>query len=248
MFRLSAAALACALALVLSIPASATPITLSPSAGNSGHGIYGRTNVTIRSGNASQNVSAGAFDVTASQAITGLGNRFAAWCLDIDRRLRLPSQYDVTAVPFLADPLTSAQQGAIRALFNIASSLVIAGNNANSAGLQLALWEVVNETGSVFALHGAQAGSFRVTSTGQASNAARNVASGLLTQLATYDPANGRVRAIYLESRDSPTDHDRLRDSQNLAAMAPVPLPMAGGLLLAALAALGLWRRRMAAA
>jgi hypothetical protein len=249
MFRRPVAALSCVVLFALAVPAAATPITttLNPSVSGNVFGDYGRTEVRIQSGTESQRVIAGAFDVKSTVSLPDLGTRFAAWCLDIDRHLRLGTQYATTSKPFTVDRLTLVQRRAIQTLFNIALADGILnsgsggiGGNANSAGFQLALWDLVNDTD-----RNVTTGDFKVTSSNTASDAAEDVANDLLGKILGWTQPN-RVRLTFLESQDHlpAPNGDGVRDSQNLVAFAPVPVPAAGALLLAALAGLGLARRR----
>jgi hypothetical protein len=258
MFRRPVAALSCALLFALAVPAAATPVTLSQG-GSGAHGQYGRTALTISNtvttpgGSVTDldHVSAGAFDVKSSAPIPGLDPRFAAWCLDISRTLHLGTQYQVTTTPFFPDPiLNSSQRAMIRALFNVAFGTApldivrpLSGSSAtqnhNSAGFQLALWEVVNETSGTFSLGG---GTFSATGSTSANTQANTFLTGAVARL-TNPTGPDTLRVVYLQSLDGGALGPN-PDSQSLVAFAPVPVPAAGALLLAALAGLGLARRR----
>jgi hypothetical protein len=213
--------------------ASATSVTLGTQESNV-FGTNGYRTGTITPGGG---VAAGGFAVEVTSGDLGiahLADTFTAFCLDIGHRLSLPSSYEVTTTPFAGSTLSSAQQGAIRALFNTGYDPAELGDANFSAGFQLALWEIVNETSGTYAL---EAGSFAASGF----NGALAVANSLLANLG--GPAIGNWRVVYLQSLDGGDSND-VQDSQNLVTVAAVPLPAAGLLLLAALAGLGVASRR----
>lgn len=242
-----AAALAAALAALAAAPAAATTFTLGFADTTSpitAHNAYGKRNLTITGPSGNITASVGAFDLkvtSGSHGVTGLANQFAAFCLDIARSLSLPSSYAVTATPFAHMALSPGQKSDIAALFNTGYNAGLLGGDTYSAGFQLALWEIVNETSGSYGLGD---GAFKVTSTGAASTSAIGKANELLSNLGLAVPTKWSV--VYLQSQDG--NGDGTRDSQNLVTVAPIPLPAAGLLLIGALGGVALLRRRRAAA
>jgi hypothetical protein len=246
-----------ALTLAAAMPAAAASFKLGKTDPGSIHNDYGSTGITIHdptpvlNTSGALNVSAGAFDVTVvpghgSHGVAGLANTFAAFCLDLDQWLSLPSKYEVTTSPFAGSTLSTAQTDAISALFNTGYDPLQLGSNAYSAGFQLALWEIVNEVLGTGESYDVTAGDFRTGNSDAGDAAARTAANTLLGGLGGAQ--SGKWRVVYLQSLDGWDDGIK-RDSQNLVTVAAVPLPAAGaGLILALLALGGLQRRRRAAA
>ena len=234
---------ACVLALALSATAatavSAATIALDKQ-GSSVFGSNGSTAVQITSGAdpvvSPTWVAAGAFALNGDLDGKPGAELFDAFCLDIGTWLRLPSLYTVTGSPFASDPLTALQKSNIGKLFNTAYSTLNLANATQSAGFQLALWEIVNETaGAPFALG---SGNFHATGSAAANNFADLLLAGLGgTQTQKY-------RMTFLQSTDPRIDGGHY--SQNLVTVSPVPLPAAGLMLIAGLGGLGLMRRRRA--
>lgn len=215
-------------ALALAPAASdAATVTLSQQS-SSIFGTNGHSNVTIKDAPATPlYVAAGGF------ALTDGTDSFTAWCLDVSTWIRLPSLYDQTLTPFPTEALGAAQVANVKRLFNTAYAGLDLTKAVASAGFQLALWELVNETGPAFTL---SSGSF----TAWNNTAAVAFANTLLAGLS--GPVTGHYHFTFLASNDP-----RAKDghySQNLVTVAEAPLPAAGWLLVAALGAVGALRRR----
>ena len=215
--------------------AQATPVEISKQ-DKSTFGTNGAATVTILDSALQpkgDRVRAGGFALSAA----GLGD-FVAWCLDIGTSLRLSSDYRVTKdrpgyAPYPNTTTMSLdQKDRVQAVFNAAYRDLDLTQSADSAGFQLALWEVLYEDGNDYSV---TSGSFSATG-----------ASGVVARandiLSTFEgTTNGQYRMTFLES-------DELRKSgahksQNLVTIVPTPLPAAGFLMLAGLAGLGALRR-----
>lgn len=210
--------------------ASATPVTLQAQNSSDIFNGGGAANVTLIDNSVVRNVAAGGFRVT-----DGASN-FIAWCVDLANNLSLPSKYTVTDTPFknTTGSFSASVQANLQKLFNTSYSTLDLNNNAQSAGFQLAMWEIVNENRSTLTLN---AGTLRWSG---GSAAARDAANKFLSQL------NGPVTQQYeLTFFESGKDKFGRQLSQNLVTVAPIPLPAAvwllgGGLVLMA----GVARRR----
>lgn len=219
------------------------PFTLSQAGASTSAGV-GARNVGITGKNVSgtPTVSAGGFSVKDAS------DRFIAWCLDTLKNLELGTEYTLNNLnPFTTGPSLSTQQkDDIQDLFNFGYDTFLgsidpddngvgSANNNQSAGFQVALWEIVNETGGTYdAGVGNPTTGFRTTDSTIAGIA--NDYLALIDPLSsTYTGIIGNnglgYRVSYLESTGDPT-------RQNLVTVSPVPLPAAGVLMLAALGGL----------
>lgn len=181
-------------------------------------------------------VAAGSFALKGDLDGNPGSEAFNAFCLDIATWLRLPSLYTVTSSPFASDPLSALQLSDIGKLFNTAYKGVDLTNATQSAGFQLALWEIVNETaGSPYALG---SGNFSAAGSAAAASYADSLLAGLSGAVTQH------YRLTFLQSTDPRAADGHY--SQNLVTVSPVPLPAAGLMLMAGLGGLGLMRRRRA--
>lgn len=239
MTRFSLTATAAAALLALSLPAAAAPFMVEQN-GSTAHGDYGHSNATLSKGG---NVSAGAFDVSAD----AFGGDFAAWCLDLANHLNLPSSYEITSTPFTGNPISTAVQSTVKALFDTAYSTLNLNNSGQSAGFQLALWEILTETKTdkkgnlVYNVSGSSndKGVFYATNT---SSSAINAANGFLGNL--NGTKTGDYTLTFLQSTDG--KQSLVTAAQPVPPPTPseVPLPAAGLLLFGALGGLGVVARR----
>lgn len=214
--------------------ASASTITLTYQTPGNIFGSNGSAGVHLISPR-NVNASAGGFAVKGNISGNSALETFTAWCLDITTAINLNVGYDVTTTPFDVAPLTSARITNILALFNTGLTGLDLTMGRNSAGFQLALWELVYEnTGNPFNV---SVGNFLATS----SNANAIIkANSLLAGLGGVK--TGNYGLTFLQAY-----HHR---SQNLVTgnpipevIQPVPVPAAGLLLFGALAGTGLLAR-----
>ncbi len=142
-----------------------------------------------------------------------------AWCLDISHALSLPSSYIKTDTPFTNSyGLTGTQQANVEKLFQTNFSTLALDNDAQSAGFQLALWEVVYERGS----------SFDVTDGNFYASLPRSSASQVLTYANAF---LGNLDAALSQGYDFTYYQSKFGNSQNLVSVTAVPLPAAGLML-----------------
>lgn len=220
-------------------PTSAFAVTLSlqspPSVFNGG-GHWGVSDISNRPGVTAQ---AGGFRLT--DGVTD----FIMWCLDVSHNLStgIPGPYTITPTPYASSVLLSNTQIAqIDSLFEINySTLDVTGGfglstgDTESAGFQMALWELVYET----------VGSFDVTSGAWSADSDQDVldfANGILSTLNT-GIHTAAYSLVFYESDEG---------GQNLVTVIPgepgpppVPIPAAGWLLgTSVLVLYGIARRR----
>lgn len=219
---LSAAVAAATLGLSAGV-ASASTINVNTSAG----GIFGNglsavvqyDDDTIGSGV----TGAGLFHLTGTP---GLGE-FVAFCVELTQQLNNPQDYNVNPGLFSAAKVADISKLFGSALMGGTMENVF-DTAAEAAGFQIALWEVVYETGSSYDM---AAGSFKASGFG--SNTALNDAVNDKAAEYLGGMANASMpQLLFLEN-------DEYQDIVTV-----VPLPAAGFLLAFGIAGLGLAGRR----
>ncbi len=215
-----------ALAIVLASSATAGAVTLDKQNPNDTFNGGGKAIVSGIS-NRAGSFYAGGFRLT-----DGTDN-FVAWCLDIAHNLSLPSTYDVTTTPFTnanTVQLNNSQLSHIENLFEVNYKTLNLTNSATgniqSAGFQLALWELVYETSSQF---NAASGIWYATAPKEAIDAA----NGFLANLGKAITQNYAL-----------TFYQSTGSSQNLVRVDAIPLPAALPMFATGLGVLGFLARR----
>lgn len=208
--------------------APAATVTISQQTSSGAHGgIFGgnghaAVNVTSSAGPAkSYNGVGGGFAVIGSDGI----GAFTAFCVDLLQSLILPASYTSSATP-ATFPVTRVSM--LERLFETGYKGLDLTDNANSAGFQLAVWEIAFESDSSYDIN---SGNFK-SNLNSSGNAAAAVAQTLLTGM------SGPITQDYALSF-------YLSDTrQDLVSVSAVPLPAAGWLMIAGLGGLAALRRR----
>ncbi|CUH49057.1 VPLPA-CTERM sorting domain-containing protein [Ruegeria atlantica] len=215
------------------IPATAATVDLNGSAA----GRYKRVKVTAPSIRYDKvRVNAGAYDMTdVTPAPDNVLGDFVAFCLDLAAWIGRGTgyEYKVTDTPFSnsVDLISNGGVQRIQAIFDANySNAVATESKLTSAAFQVALWNAVYDDDW--------------SATSGSGFSAKSRSSGVIDQANAYLAAaqnytgDKKWRLSFLESTAQPYRY------QNLVAVAPVPLPAAGFMLLGALAGFGLLRRR----
>lgn len=187
-----------------------------------------------------KNIGAGALRVKADEG-NGTMN-FIAFCLSPTTWLNLDKDYKA------GSNLSASVRGLLGALYANAFDSVT--DSVSAGAFQMAVWEIVTETAREFDVN---AGYFRMTGNGAASNKAEVMANGWLANLnsGAWSSVLGNTRYYSAETPGSTQDlvTNGATDGATEGAtdgVAAVPVPAAGLLLVAALGGLVLVRRRAA--
>lgn len=146
------------------------------------------------------NVNAGEFRIDVD------GTDYTAYCVDLDHWLKDQWQADSVSVETV--------NGGLAAAYLYDSFADSVSSNVEAAGLQVAIWEIVDDYGDALDLSG---GDFRLVSTGGVAAVAEAYLAGLPVDLRDY-----RTSSFILASSRCP------RPSQNLIVPEPATLGFVG--------------------
>ena len=231
-----------AVTIAVAVPATAATLNLNgPAAGG-----YKKVKVTAPSiGYHDTRVNAGAYDMTeTTPALNNVLGDFVAFCLDLAAWIGTGTGYDykITKTPFSnsVDLISNGGLQRIQAIFDANYSQSVAvDNRTTSAAFQVALWNAVYDDD--WTVTGAVGDGFNAVGKYGGVNGVITQANAYLAAAQSY-AGDKKWRLSFLESTAQPYRY------QNLVAVAPVPLPAAGFMLLGALAGFGLLRRRRSTA
>lgn len=158
---------------------------------------------------------------------TATGESFVAYCIQ-------PSEGNGRALrnqTYAVESFTGAQAQQLQALFS--TSYAGLSTHDDKAAFQLAVWELMLETGNTFSVSG---GSFHVLGSDATSLAVSTQANSFLSQAMSYQGP-----ALYSLTK---LTHENLQDLVVAAPLNAVPEPESYALLLAGLGVVGLVARR----
>ena len=224
------------LAVGLALPAAAATITLSKQ-GTATFGSNGHASVKVsETGLGMANVNTSAYGYALKGKLNGLSvENFTAWNLDIATDLHLPSKYSTTSSPFTGSAISSATLSNIERLFETGYKTMVLTSDAQAAGFQLALWEVLYEKSGIYDL---SKGNFRATHS-------IAIAAGQALLAGMTGPVTQAYNLTFLQSDDSRGGASG-HYSRNLVTVAAVPLPAGAVLLISGLGGFAALRRRKA--
>jgi PEP-CTERM motif len=151
-------------------------------------------------------VRAGEFKLTGTNLTTGSAASFLTYCVDIFHALTVPGTYTIT-------PLSTLFTGAKATNINKLLANTNPATADQSAAVQLAMWEIVNETGPIFNVNsGANQGAFWMT--GGSSAAARTLANNYLANLGSWSVSTTHTAQLLYS-----------RTNQSQVFLTPVPEP-----------------------
>lgn len=156
------------------------------------------------------------------------GNAFKTFCVEIGQVFSFGTTYNNYSVVAGATAWGASKATALNQLMSYAASNLLPSSQDNSAALQSAVWEIVNETGTSY---GFTTGSFKASSGTASTQAALTALDGIWATLGTQTVTH------YVDQLHSPTNQDFL-------VMAPVPEPESYAMLLAGLGIVGAVARR----
>jgi hypothetical protein len=202
--------------------------------------------------NFGENVIAGQLNWTATSAVgglTGAGNRFGTFCIEIPRDVYLGStftlaQTDLTALPTSGPSLTVPKVAQIQALWAASRGSLATGTDY--AAFQLAIWEIVYENGSTYNVSAGQ-GNFTARNnaavTAKANQYLQTVNGSQFVNGVLVNNGTELARANVVGFRVTQNGAGDYQDQ--IAEIAPTPAPPALVLVLSGLLPLLAFRRQL---
>lgn len=156
-------------------------------------------NIRYTPTNLSLNVGMGRFKLTGTDLDTGLAASFTTYCIDIFHTLQ-PAVFDFASISTLVP--SAAKQTQLLTLLGHADPLVAGAANKNeaAAAVQLAIWEITNESTGAY---GFSTGTFR--SSGGNSDGARALAQAYLDKVTSgaWAAPTGQLKLFYSPNSQS---------------------------------------------